>query len=282
MGRIGAPCRVCLRRPSLNKRPGCVHSLRASSPSCYQPSERDRRILRPRDDPQGAVARGGGRRTYSRRETMTADTDSPGVVARRLFLALADERWLDAVALVDPAVVRRHFEWWVQHLSGQKGQAEVDVSSFAGEPPNREEARQSRPRTVRLTTKRGGVSPGSGEPIGVESLADLERLTPAEVMARAASFRHAEWVRRVSARSAATDADSPPAVLLERRSSCTCDQRRVAGDPGTTHDPQAGPLAQHRARARRSPRPACRNRPGSTASTRHTAGDSTTRSRRGR
>lgn len=149
---------------------------------------------------------------------MTADTESPGIVARRLFRALADERWLDAVALVDPAVVRKHFEWWVQHLAAHKRQAEVDVSSFAGELPNREEAQQSRPRIVRLMTKRAGVPPGSGEPIGVESLADLERLTPAEVMARAASFRHAEWVRRVSARTAATDADSPPAVESDRSS----------------------------------------------------------------
>lgn len=121
--------------------------------------------------------------------------------------------WLDAIALVDPAVVRKHFEWWVQHLSARECQAEINVSSFAGELPNREDAPQGRSPTVRLIMKRGGVSPGLGEPIGVESLADLGRLTPVEVLARAASFRHAEWVRRVSA------ADSSPGVESDQSSS---------------------------------------------------------------
>jgi hypothetical protein len=109
---------------------------------------------------------------------MTVTPDSPAAVARRFFRALEEERWDDAIDLVDPAAVQAHYDWWRARL-GMGGHLPITI-----ETGERSAAGNPAAGFVRVMLPPRFLS-GTIRATGLESEDELNAMTPAEAMAHA-------------------------------------------------------------------------------------------------
>jgi len=95
---------------------------------------------------------------------MTVLDSSPAEVARAFLAALDEQRWLDAVVLVDPRTSERFRDWWIARLGNRADEPEASDAETSFLPP--------------LAF------------LGVADAAEAARLTAAEFLARFAEGVH--------------------------------------------------------------------------------------------
>lgn len=137
--------------------------------------------------------------------------DIPGAVARQFLRALDEERWEDAVDLVDPAAVQAHFDWWRSRI-GKGGRSRITIETAVRPPAGHHAAGE-----VRILTPPAFL-PGSAGATGIESVAELDALTPAEAMVRATlHMRNAVAETRANAAHHGFPAGEPDVTSEPRR-----------------------------------------------------------------
>lgn len=117
--------------------------------------------------------------------------DGPAEVALQAFAALSDGRWrdvpayVDSVALVDFRRRRLQQAWAMDRASSQPRHVNPDLPACVAEYYERQERHAAPPEIRRQTL------------LGLGSVEELERLTPAEMLARTLETSSPDWrVRR--------------------------------------------------------------------------------------
>lgn len=111
---------------------------------------------------------------------MLSPSASPIEVVRRLFTAIDDERWMDAADCIEPAEIQSQYDKARRALHGDAHQCVVDVVTVG--TAGAQAAPSARAPQLKF---QGRAAPSvTVVTAGIRSVAELEKITPEELMAR--------------------------------------------------------------------------------------------------